>query len=180
MASLALLGSASPSASNDYGSWCFLTSSNEIIVFQGNIFYTDEMSRLPIDGIGKPISIKEIRYIILQVEIQGGYPKSASLLPSEILPPYRTFTGSSKSIQSQTSLSVPVFVIGGGPGGYYNESTGQTIHKCLHTDLMIYANCDGLVFLPAPYSLPQWAAPAASAPDQNQNIEGGGEGGGGS
>lgn len=154
------IGSASYSSSQDYGPWSFIIDDGYITFLQGSVFYTDEMLRLTVDGLNQQLDI--LKYVLLKIDIDGGYPKKASIFSSQTLFPYRTFKDNQKMIKKQTSLCVPVCVLSGGPGGFFDESSGRTVQKCLHSDVMIYANCDGLIILPAPFSMVPWESPQAA------------------
>lgn len=140
------------SASPNMGPWSYVISQDTIKILSGNIFLSDDMARLPIENLGKDISIANQFYICLNIKIQNGIPSSAKLEASTSIPAYRTFNGS-KSIQNQTMLSAVVFQINPYYGGYFSENAGKTLFTSLNHDVMIYANCDGLILLPAPYSL---------------------------
>jgi hypothetical protein len=143
--------SISYSAAPDRGPWTYLAYGSTIRILTGNVFISDNMDKVPIENLGESIPIDN--YIILEVKIENGIPVSAELKSGNVPPTYRTFE-SEKSIKGQKTISAVILALVGGPGSYFSESSGFGIHKCAWSDLMIYANCDGLIFLPAPFSLP--------------------------
>lgn len=144
-------GSISYSPAPDRGPWTYIAGEDTIKILNGNVFISDNMQTLPIDGIGTSLPVQ--KYIILEVSIENGKPVKGILKSGNTIPQYRTF-GDEKSINGQKTLSAVILTLGNNIGDYISDSINYGIYKCTISDLMIYVNCDGLIFLPAPFNLP--------------------------
>lgn len=148
----------------DSGPWALICEDNYVAVGQGNVFDSD-MQKIDID-IGNRMSISNgVNLIILELNLVNGSVSSSRVFSSNVnqFPTYREWSianGEKKSVANQTvirALIAGVFVGVSclGMASIYNGTSSRySIYRCLYNDLMLYQGCDGLIFLPAPYSLP--------------------------
>lgn len=97
--------------------------------------------------------------IVLNCQIAGGTVVSATLEPGPAQPQYRSWSSEERSAETQTSLTALIAVISNYriAGESSNISRGSNIvriFQAVNHDLMVYEACDGLILLPAPFSMP--------------------------
>jgi len=144
------------SAQSTVGPWAFVVSSKKAIkVLSGRVVISDNLEPIPIENLGGELEIDANQYVYLSIKLSQGNIGKVELIVGDDVPSYRVFDGSGKkSIATQTELNIVIYYIGWAVGSTTDSSTGISVFKCSHTDIAIYANCDGLVAMQAPYSLP--------------------------
>jgi hypothetical protein len=148
----------------DSGPWALRCEDGYVSVALGHVFNSD-MQGIEIDLSNRMPIFDGVNLITLELNLENGSVYSSHVFNnnSNQLPIYREWAlgdGEKKSVANQTvirALIAGVFVgtKGFGMASVYNGTLQRyTVYRCLYNDLMLYQGCDGLIFLPAPYSIP--------------------------
>jgi hypothetical protein len=145
------------------GPWALdCVSDSQVLVRFGRVVDAN-MNPVEINGLMQKFQVYDSRttYINLKLNLSGGVVTEGFLFSSADPPVYRKWMGP-KSAETQTELNACIATVHPAPDFiaantylYVGVSKSYGVYRCCYTDLMVYKVCDGLILLPAPFSLPE-------------------------